>query len=797
MIEPIHPWMLAGTAVGSAPVIIHLLNRQRYKKVTWAAMHWLLAAFKKSARRLQIEDLILLIIRILILVLLALALARMVMHEGGFLGIGGKSELHRVVVLDTSFSMGYSPGGKTCFDRAKEVARQLASKTELSPGDKVTLVAMTDQAGVRVKASSDINAVYRDVDSTELSEAGTNVPMSLAKALRLLAESTSSPRREIFLITDMTRCGWLEVGGANDGKVRNLDELKKAVAEYKNANPNRGLPPVYLIDVGVKDAQNAAVVGLESDTPIIAAKSLVAFKARVQNNTDKDLNDLSVALSVDGERVSSALIQKIAAGREGSVSFSYQFETAGPHWVSAGIEPDRLSSDDRRPMAVPVIESLKLLAVDGEIKSTALESETGLLLRVLAPKVPQHLASQGVRSPSIISPSVISDEGLPEAQLEGLDMVVLANVPAVNENKAAQLRRFVREGGALLIFVGDRVDPELYNEMLFAGDDPLLPAKLTVTQGEAGRNDAPFVSLQPDTAADAFLPNVGRSFRSLFRNVRVFKRYRCEVAEPAKAGGPTAAPKPPDPAGAAEAAGKGGPAAGAKEADGEKGKDGKKEAPVASTVHVPLRYDNGEAAIVVREYGQGKVALVTTTADKYWNDLPEHGVYLPLMHELVYHLVRPRGARHNLEVGGRFSIPWPPEDMTKEVSVIPPEGREAEKTSKRPDSDGTFSYAGPQDSGVRWAGAYKLLVVGEDRPREIFAAQMPAAESNLARIEADEVSKSVKEPAFLVISDPDKLGETIKGRVVGREFWRTLAWTVLVLAVAETFLAWFFGRNRW
>jgi len=54
----------------SAPVIIHLLNRQRYRRITWAAMHWLLASFKKSSRRLQIEDLILLIIRILILVLL-------------------------------------------------------------------------------------------------------------------------------------------------------------------------------------------------------------------------------------------------------------------------------------------------------------------------------------------------------------------------------------------------------------------------------------------------------------------------------------------------------------------------------------------------------------------------------------------------------------------------------------------------------------------------------------------------------------------------------------------------------
>jgi len=49
-------------------------------------MHWLLASFKKSSRRLQIEDLILLIMRILILVLLALALARPFLQESGLLG---------------------------------------------------------------------------------------------------------------------------------------------------------------------------------------------------------------------------------------------------------------------------------------------------------------------------------------------------------------------------------------------------------------------------------------------------------------------------------------------------------------------------------------------------------------------------------------------------------------------------------------------------------------------------------------------------------------------------------------
>src|SRR5262245_64522247 len=66
-------WFALG---GTIPVIIHLLHRQKYRRVRWAAMEFLLAALKKTQRRLRLENLILLILRVLIMVVLALAIAR-------------------------------------------------------------------------------------------------------------------------------------------------------------------------------------------------------------------------------------------------------------------------------------------------------------------------------------------------------------------------------------------------------------------------------------------------------------------------------------------------------------------------------------------------------------------------------------------------------------------------------------------------------------------------------------------------------------------------------------------------
>ena len=64
----------AGGAV-SIPIIIHLLNRKRFRVVTWAAMRFLLAAQRKNTRRMRLEQLILLAVRCLMVLLLVLAMA--------------------------------------------------------------------------------------------------------------------------------------------------------------------------------------------------------------------------------------------------------------------------------------------------------------------------------------------------------------------------------------------------------------------------------------------------------------------------------------------------------------------------------------------------------------------------------------------------------------------------------------------------------------------------------------------------------------------------------------------------
>src|SRR5215467_124948 len=92
-------FLFVAAALVSVPIIIHLINRMRYKRIRWAAMEFLLKAQKRTKRRLIIEQLILLALRCLLIALVGLLVLRFVGFS--FADIGSKPAMHIVLLDDT------------------------------------------------------------------------------------------------------------------------------------------------------------------------------------------------------------------------------------------------------------------------------------------------------------------------------------------------------------------------------------------------------------------------------------------------------------------------------------------------------------------------------------------------------------------------------------------------------------------------------------------------------------------------------------------------------------------------
>src|SRR4051812_21758909 len=127
----VSPWFaVAGTVLASIPIIIHILNRRRFKTVRWAAMEYLLQAMRKNRRKLKFEHWLLMAMRCLLLLMMGLALARPNSCENSTgASVGGRRTALHVFVIDNSYSMAYEPGGrpdaKSHLDQAKLMAKKM------------------------------------------------------------------------------------------------------------------------------------------------------------------------------------------------------------------------------------------------------------------------------------------------------------------------------------------------------------------------------------------------------------------------------------------------------------------------------------------------------------------------------------------------------------------------------------------------------------------------------------------------------------------------------------------------
>lgn len=468
-----NPLMLWGLAAASLPILIHLLNRRRFREVQWAAMRFLLAAVRKNQRRVKIEQWLLLAVRTLILICLAVAMAKPALESlGAFEGLGQRR--HWVLVLDGSLSMDYSVAETTRFDQAKQVAARLVQ--DARAGDAFSVVLMADPPRPVVAAPSfSKEAVLKALDDTRLPHGGTDLAGTFSLVNEVMGAS-DVPRKELVVLTDLQRASWApSATGAGD-------RIKKALARL-DARKARSM----VIDLGASDGKNRAVVDLDVRPSIVTSGASVAVSARVQSFGASYPGGRAQFL-VDGRIIPGEEqdVPSVAPGGTAGVGFRHEFSAPGDHVVEVRIDNDNLSLDNRRRLVVPVRESVRVLLVDGDPKPGVFTSETAFLAEALSPET----GSPGLPSP--VQVEVVGEPQLVRSDLGTYDAVVLANVGQVSSEEAARLDAYLKQGGGVVFFLGDQVRADLYNRVLYGSGHGLLPSELGEVEGDPQRRENPY-----------------------------------------------------------------------------------------------------------------------------------------------------------------------------------------------------------------------------------------------------------------------------------------------------------------
>ena len=445
--------LLWGMAAISIPVLIHLLNRRRYRRVPWAAMRFLKISVDQNQRRMRLEDWILLLLRCAVVALLASLLARPVLE--GVSGVPG-SKVAAAIIVDNSASMGSQEGGVTRLALAREAAHEILSGL---PQGSPVVVGDVFRAH---EASADHEFARARIDAITQTERHADLILATKEAIGAL-DGQAVVDRELYVITD----GHAEEWGSLAALGGRFSDITAGVR-------------VQLITVGSSLNANLGISRLTPAAALPAVDQPFRIDVDVTNFGEAPVTRVPVKVLVDGQASGNPwIIEELGPGRSETATLYTALPGPGYHRVTVALEGDKAPFDDRQTVVMRARDEVNVLLVDGEPGAEDRDSETFFLREALAPVPPAERSSYPVK------PRVVSGSNLEAEALDRYEAVVLANVADVSLAFADRLVRFVEKGGGLVVFPGGNFRPESYNALLYRRHG-LLPASFVPREGDIG-----------------------------------------------------------------------------------------------------------------------------------------------------------------------------------------------------------------------------------------------------------------------------------------------------------------------
>ena len=592
----LYPAFLAGLAALSAPIILHLIFKFRRRPVVFPTLRFLRVTTQKNARRLRLKELLLLALRLLIFALLVLAFARPYFRAGeAEAAAGGERRSDVVLVLDDSYSMSREAGKRSLFEEAK--ARAADRLGALHSGDRAALIVTSEGATPRVALTPNFGSVTEALRGVEVTAWSNDYYAAVSAAARMLGGSQAE-RRTILLLGDVQRMAW--------------DSLAPLAT--------KGLPKGVRLEVerlGRPDDGNVALADVRLPRATFTAGRPIEIVAKVAAYGGRKWKQTTAALVVNGKQVDRRSVELVGTVGQAKLSFTLakREDVAGHVEIDC---PDGLALDNRFYFAQRLGDPVRVLCVEEDVERPAYAQESYYLRKALRP-APEGKEDEGPDTG--IEPTAVSVRDLEPRAIEAADIIVLVNVAGLSGAQLEALEERVRGGGGLVVFLGDRVNEQFYNERLAASGKGVLPAGLTSPWGE-GRESDQWWRLGAMDAAHPVTRLFGARGAASLESVRFYRAYGLEV-------------------------------------------------PDAATVLA--RFDDGRPALVERKVGEGRALLFASSADVAWCDFPKRKVYVPFVHQMVRYLSPKRlGRAAQARVGEPLSAP---EEWAGEAcSVAGPDG---------------------------------------------------------------------------------------------------------------------------
>ncbi|MGI9517049.1 MAG: BatA domain-containing protein [Pirellulaceae bacterium] len=746
-----NPLMLGlGAAAILSPIIIHLLNKRRFKIVDWAAMDFLFDADKKNRRRVKLENFILLLLRCLAMLFLGFLLARPFLPSE--FTFGQSQQFQRVILLDDSLSQRVVVGNQSAFETARDRLKQLLQMLASDGGSDFLTLYLTSKPAEPVITNDPItpdslDALISRIDELECSDQVADYTAALTDIASFVENDRSTNNQVVYVMTDLRRQDW-----QNPEMTDSENTPNRLVGRINQSAPN-----TFVVDVGSSLEENLAVTAIRADDLLVAG-TVIRFNVSVTNFGDTTAENVELRFRVDDFQPQIETVTSIAPGRTESVTFRHLFqydrrefnemdatEQLQDNLMNARVQveivqnsglKDFLPQDSESFFAARTLRGIPVLIVDGDPSAESERSES------------HYLREIGVTGTGIIADTATVGE-FEDISLSKYKVIFLCNVDEASPDRVESLKLWVADGGGLVFMPGDRVRASTFNETFFEDGEGLSPLKLEVMEGDVTRGDWIYMEIK-DARHPALRVTLDDEIG--FDQVEIFSWWRGSVKT--------------DQAGV--------------------------------TVATPLSLSNedGTPAMADRVYGDGRTVAFAFPADADWTMWPADPTYVCVMWDLVNDMVGKSDVSAGLRVGSMLRELVDLSQFSPRVALTDPRGEKVEANARPIDESQENVLYEVEFENIDRRGFYEMELSSElvTNQKRLLAVNVDAREGDLKRLDVAGLAQNFFGDSTQMLTADEMVLKNESS--TSNEIWPQILLLLACCLALEQFLGWWFGRSR-
>jgi hypothetical protein len=411
----INPAFLFALSAIAIPIIIHLFNFRKYKKVLFTNVRFLKEIKQETQSKSKLKHLLVLASRILFIIFLVLAFAQpYIPSENTNVMVGEKAIS---IFVDNSFSMDAVGLNGSLFEESRKKAREIAEAYK--PTDRFQLL------------TNDFEGRHQRLVSRE-------------EFIELLDEITISPSsRKISEI--LTRQKDLFAGIETENKLSYiLSDFQKNITDLSLVKSDTTVK-VRLVPVIASQNQNLYIDSCWFSSPVRKIGQSEELFVKVVNNSNLNYENIPVKLFINGQQKAPAAVSLEPRSSE-IISLIFTINETGLNQGVVKITDHPVTFDDDYYFSFKVSPNLPVLSIYGEKENTYIRSLFG--------------------NDEFFQYSQVSEKNIDFSLFSSQNLIILNELKTVSSGLTQEIKKYAESGGSVLIFPAKDIDIDNYKTLL-------------------------------------------------------------------------------------------------------------------------------------------------------------------------------------------------------------------------------------------------------------------------------------------------------------------------------------------